>query len=64
MAVKLVGIGVTSSTVTRMAIVVLAKLTVILKSKNIYEKKRWDSHVVLALLPSGYAINISIKIMK
>jgi hypothetical protein len=47
-----------------MAIVVLAKLTVILKSKNIYEKKQWDSHVVLALLLSGYAINISIKIMK
>ena len=61
---KLVGIGVMLSIVTCMAIDIHAKLTVILKSKDIYEKRQWDSHVILVLLPSGYAINISIKIMK
>jgi len=56
--VKLFGIGVTLGIVTCLAIVILAEMTVMVQSEDIYENTQWDLRIVLVLLAPGDAINI------
>jgi hypothetical protein len=56
--VKLFGIGVTLGIVICLAIVVLAEMTVMVQSENIYENTKWDLRIVPVLLAPGDVINI------